>query len=172
MAQFPCRLSSTSSSTSKGPLCVSLLTSTSSLRSSPQLNVRPQQAAVPTEVHKVILFKDNVYEDFGFSVSDGLYEKGIFVAKVRSGGPADSSGTLLRQMDRILQINETRTADFDCCLAVPLIAAAGDKIELLITRSCAAAFETNSDDGEHTWTPGLYQGGGGAGGQTFRGGGG
>ena len=38
-------------------------------------------------------------------------------------------------MDRILQINETRTHDFDCCLAVPLIAAAGDKIELLITRN-------------------------------------
>ena len=35
---------------------------------------------VPMEVHRVTLFKDNVYEDFGFSVSDGLYEKGIFVS--------------------------------------------------------------------------------------------
>ena len=42
-------------------------------------------AAIPTEVQKVTLFKDNVYEDFGFSVSDGLYDKGIYVARVRSG---------------------------------------------------------------------------------------
>ena len=60
---------------------------------------------------------------------------GIYVARVRPGGPADNSVSLLRPMDRILQINETRTHDFDCCLAVPLIAAAGDKIELLITRN-------------------------------------
>ena len=70
-----------------------------------------------------------------FSVSDGLYDKSIYVARVRPGGPADNSVSLLKPMDRILQINETRTHDFDCCLAVPLIAAAGDKIELLITRN-------------------------------------
>ena len=40
------------------------------------------------------LFKDNVYEDFGFSLSDGLYEKGIFVNRIRKGGPADTSGLL------------------------------------------------------------------------------
>jgi len=83
----------------------------------------------------VTLFKDNVYEDFGFSVSDGLYDKGIYVARVRSGGPADNAVSLLRPMDRVLQINETRTHEFDCCLAVPLIAAAGEKLELLITRT-------------------------------------
>ncbi|KAH9363912.1 hypothetical protein HPB48_003203 [Haemaphysalis longicornis] len=33
-------------------------------------------APIPIEVHRVTLFKDKVYEDFGFSVSDGLYEKG------------------------------------------------------------------------------------------------
>ena len=89
---------------------------------------------VPMEVHRVTLFKDNVYEDFGFSVSDGLYEKGIFVNRVRAGGPADGCG-LLRPLDRILQINSTRTTDFDCCLAVPLIASAEDRIELVISRA-------------------------------------
>ena len=93
------------------------------------------KSRIPTEVHKVTLFKDNVYDDFGFSVSDGLYDKSIYVARVRPGGPADNSVSLLKPMDRILQINETRTHDFDCCLAVPLIAAAGEKIELLITRN-------------------------------------
>lgn len=33
------------------------------------------------------------------------------------------------------QVNEMKTQDFDCCLTVPLIAAAGDKIELIIQRT-------------------------------------
>eukprot|EP00096_Caligus_rogercresseyi_P005691 TRINITY_DN21671_c0_g1_i1.p1 TRINITY_DN21671_c0_g1~~TRINITY_DN21671_c0_g1_i1.p1 ORF type:complete len:258 (+),score=94.66 TRINITY_DN21671_c0_g1_i1:198-971(+) len=106
---------------------VSLLTPILS-RSSP-VPSRP----IPMEVHKVTLFKDKVYEDFGFSVSDGLYDKGIYINRIRKGGPAHSC-ELLQPFDRILQINETRTQEFDCCLAVPLIAAAGDKIELLVTR--------------------------------------
>lgn len=89
---------------------------------------------VPLEVHKVTLFKDKVYEDFGFSVSDGLYEKGIFINRIRKNGPADACG-LLKPLDRLLQINDARTNEFDCCLAVPLIAAAGDKIELLVART-------------------------------------
>ena len=103
--------------------------------------VRP----TPMEVHKVILFKDKVYEDFGFSVSDGLYEKGIFLNRIRKAGPADLSG-LLRPLDRILQINDTRTTEFDCCLAVPLIAAAGDKIELLVARTSKVFALRNSVD--------------------------
>lgn len=109
---------------------------------------------MPTEVHKVTLFKDNVYDDFGFSVSDGLFDKGIYVARVRPGGPADNAVNLLKPMDKILQINETRTHDFDCCLAVPLIAAAGDKIELLITRSGGGGSnsdnESNNEDNAST----------------------
>ena len=89
------------------------------------------EGSIPQEVNKVTLFKDPIFEDFGFSLSDGLYERGIFVAKIKEGGPADMSG-LLKPFDRILQINQTRTTDFDCCLAVPLIAAAGDKIDLLV----------------------------------------
>jgi hypothetical protein len=38
---------------------------------------------VPLEVVRVSLFKDPVYEDFGFSVSDGLYERGIFINRIR-----------------------------------------------------------------------------------------
>ena len=34
-----------------------------------------------------------------------------------------------------MQVNETRTYDFDCCLTVPLIAAAGDTIKLVIGRN-------------------------------------
>ena len=53
------------------------------------------------------LFKDQIYEDFGFSVSDGLYERGIYINRIRKGGPADESG-LLKPFDRILQINQVR----------------------------------------------------------------
>ena len=58
---------------------------------------------VPPEVHRVTLFKDNVYEDFGFSVSDCFHEKRVFVNHIRKGGPADLSA-VLRPLDRILQV--------------------------------------------------------------------
>lgn len=52
----------------------------------------------------VTLYKDNVYDDFGFSVSDGLYERGVYINRIRSGGPADIVG-LLKPFDRIMQVN-------------------------------------------------------------------
>ncbi|XP_042240486.1 glutamate receptor-interacting protein 2-like isoform X2 [Homarus americanus] len=86
------------------------------------------------QVYQVTLLKDRVYEDFGFSVSDGLYEKGVYVNRIRKGGPADRSG-VLKPFDRILQVNDTRTHDFDCCLTVPLMAAAGDRLVLVVSRN-------------------------------------
>lgn len=62
-------------------------------------------ASLPIEIHKVTLFKDQVYEDFGFSLSDGKYESGVFINSIRPGGPADISG-LIKPLDRILQVNE------------------------------------------------------------------
>ncbi|XP_075158861.1 glutamate receptor interacting protein isoform X2 [Haematobia irritans] len=85
-------------------------------------------------VFHVTLYKDKVYDDYGFSVSDGLYERGVFINRIRSGGPADKCG-MLKPFDRIMQVNEMKTQDFDCCLTVPLIAAAGDKIEMIIQRT-------------------------------------
>lgn len=52
----------------------------------------------------MILFKDPLYEDFGFSISDGLYERGVFLNRIRQGGPADKIG-LLKPYDRIIQVN-------------------------------------------------------------------
>ncbi|XP_047020257.1 glutamate receptor-interacting protein 1 isoform X2 [Helicoverpa zea] len=84
-------------------------------------------------VHHVILYKDAIYDDYGFSVSDGLYERGVYINRIRKGGPADIVG-LLRPYDRILQVNGTRTVDYDCCLTVPLIASAGDRLEIVVQR--------------------------------------
>ncbi|KAI1900019.1 hypothetical protein AGOR_G00067900 [Albula goreensis] len=87
----------------------------------------------PLELHKVTVMKDPESEDFGFSVSDGFLEKGVYVNVIRQEGPADQAG--LKPYDRILQVNHVRTRDFDCCLAVPLITEAGDKLELVISRN-------------------------------------
>uniref|UniRef100_A0A8C0VJY0 Glutamate receptor interacting protein 2 n=1 Tax=Cyanistes caeruleus TaxID=156563 RepID=A0A8C0VJY0_CYACU len=89
----------------------------------------------PLEFHKVCmtLHKDPESEDFGFSLSDGLLEKGVYVNMVRPDGPADQCG--LKPYDRVLQVNHIRTRDFDCCLAVPLISEAGDKLDLVISRN-------------------------------------
>ncbi|KAH0517506.1 Glutamate receptor-interacting protein 2 [Microtus ochrogaster] len=87
----------------------------------------------PLEMHRVTLHKDPVRNDFGFSVSDGLLEKGVYVHTVRVDGPAQHGG--LQPFDRLLQVNHVRTRDFDCCLAVPLLAEAGDILELVISRN-------------------------------------
>ncbi|KAL4824023.1 hypothetical protein H8958_012760 [Nasalis larvatus] len=83
--------------------------------------------------HVVTLHKDPMRNDFGFSVSDGLLEKGVYVHTVRPDGPAHRGG--LRPFDRVLQVNHVRTRDFDCCLAVPLLAEAGNVLELVISRN-------------------------------------
>ncbi|MBN3283493.1 GRIP2 protein, partial [Polyodon spathula] len=87
----------------------------------------------PLELHKVTVVKESDSDDFGFSVSDGFLEKGVYVNVIRPDGPADRGG--LKPYDRILQVNHVRTRDFDCCLAVPLITEAGDKLELVISRN-------------------------------------
>lgn len=60
--------------------------------------------SINADVYHVILYKDAVYDDYGFSVSDGLYEKGVYINRIRKGGPADIVG-LLKPYDRILQVS-------------------------------------------------------------------
>lgn len=51
---------------------------------------------------QVTIRKDLESRDFGFSVSDGLLEKGVYVNMIRPDGPADQAG--LKPFDRILQV--------------------------------------------------------------------
>uniref|UniRef100_A0A161M443 Glutamate receptor-interacting protein 1 isoform x2 n=1 Tax=Triatoma infestans TaxID=30076 RepID=A0A161M443_TRIIF len=74
-----------------------------------------------------------LFDDFGFSVSDGLYEKGVFVNTIKPGSPADMCG-MLKQYDKIIQVNDVPTHDLDCCLTVPLMASAGKKLTLTLVR--------------------------------------
>uniref|UniRef100_A0A8C8J7F5 PDZ domain-containing protein n=1 Tax=Oncorhynchus tshawytscha TaxID=74940 RepID=A0A8C8J7F5_ONCTS len=91
-----------------------------------------QETTSPTalELLKVTLRKDPDCGDFGFSVSDGFLEKGIYVNMIRPDGPANQAG--LKPYDRILQVNRVRTRDFDCFLTVSLITEAGDSLDLVI----------------------------------------
>lgn len=140
---------------------------------------------------QVMVIKDPESDDFGFSVSDGYLEKGVYVNMIRPDGPADRAG--LKPFDRILQVweqlslshsfgsfywrnkagmlkwdhsflaytytgypflsicvqvNHVRTRDFDCCLAVPLITEAGDRLELVISRNPLAS--DNPEDNNNT----------------------
>jgi len=52
---------------------------------------------------QLTLIKDNRGEDFGFSLSDGQMERGVFVHTVRPNGPAHRAG--LSPYDRILQVS-------------------------------------------------------------------
>ncbi|XP_027855473.1 glutamate receptor-interacting protein 1 isoform X13 [Xiphophorus couchianus] len=103
----------------------------------------------PVELHKLTLEKASDLEDFGFSVSDGLLDRGVYVNNIRPGGPAERGG--LRAYDRILQINHVRTRDFDCCLVVPLIAESPNRLEVVISRnpssSSTATPLANHNDG-------------------------
>ncbi|KAM9705565.1 glutamate receptor-interacting protein 1 isoform 10-T10 [Menidia menidia] len=94
----------------------------------------------PVELHKLTLEKASDLEDFGFSVSDGLLDRGVYVNNIRPGGPAERGG--LRAYDRILQINHVRTRDFDCCLVVPLIAESPNHLELVISRNLSSSSPT------------------------------
>lgn len=57
-----------------------------------------QDAPLP----QLTLRRDPWREDFGFSVSDGIQQAGVFVHSVRPQGPAQRGG--LRPLDRVLQV--------------------------------------------------------------------
>ncbi|XP_040493168.1 glutamate receptor-interacting protein 1 isoform X2 [Ursus maritimus] len=99
--------------------------------------IKEVMSPTPVELHKVTLYKSSDMEDFGFSVADGLLEKGVYVKNIRPAGPGDLGG--LKPYDRLLQVNHVRTRDFDCCLVVPLIAESGNKLDLVISRNPLAS---------------------------------
>ena len=55
----------------------------------------------PAQIFKATLSRKNE-PDFGLSLSDGVYEKGVYVSAIRPGGPAQQADLL--PFDRILQV--------------------------------------------------------------------
>lgn len=56
----------------------------------------------PVQLHKIKMVKDPGSEDFGFGLSDGMYEKGVYISGVKEESLAEKAG--LNQFDRILQV--------------------------------------------------------------------
>uniref|UniRef100_A0A0B6Y5Z7 PDZ domain-containing protein n=1 Tax=Arion vulgaris TaxID=1028688 RepID=A0A0B6Y5Z7_9EUPU len=87
----------------------------------------------PVQLQRVVLEKSWPAEDFGFSISDGLYDRGVYVSAVKNGSLAEKAG--LRSLDRILQVDKIKTREFDCRLTVPLIGGAGKQLSLIVCRN-------------------------------------
>ncbi|KAG8128079.1 hypothetical protein E2320_014950, partial [Naja naja] len=68
---------------------------------SPARKSNPKSSGEVQDNNNMTIYKDLETEDFGFSVSDGLLEKGVYVNMIRPGGPADQCG--LKPYDRVLQ---------------------------------------------------------------------
>ncbi|XP_012575905.1 PREDICTED: glutamate receptor-interacting protein 1 isoform X4 [Condylura cristata] len=112
--------------------------------------IKEIMSPTPVELHKVTLYKGSDVEDFGFSVADGLLEKGVYVKNIRPAGPGDLGG--LKPYDRLLQVNHVRTRDFDCCLVVPLIAESGNKLDLVISRNPLASQKSMEQTLPREWS--------------------
>ena len=56
-------------------------------------------------MHVVELWRPGRNVSFGFSISDGLYEPGVYVRNIQPGGLADQSGQL-RALDRLVQVRK------------------------------------------------------------------
>jgi len=56
----------------------------------------------PIELMKVTLVKSCDNDDFGFSVCDGVFEKGVYIGAIRRTGPAADA---LKPFDRVLQVS-------------------------------------------------------------------
>ncbi|WAR26106.1 GRIP1-like protein [Mya arenaria] len=87
----------------------------------------------PIQLHRVTLLKESAGEDFGFGVSDSVQSKGVYISAIRPGSVADVMG--LKEFDRILQINKKRIRDYDCSAAIPLIADAGNCLDIVVCRN-------------------------------------
>ena len=101
----------------------------------------------PIELFRVTLYKYHDKDNFGFSLSDGVYEKGVYISAIRPGGPADKCGNML-PFDRVLQINNVRLQDQDCSEAIPLIARSGNEVSIVISRNPLAG---QGEEGSDIW---------------------
>ncbi|GFN84601.1 glutamate receptor-interacting protein 2 [Plakobranchus ocellatus] len=87
----------------------------------------------PLQLQQIVLEKKSPLDDFGFSLSDAVDDKGVYVSSVRSGSLADAAG--LKSYDRLLQVNKTKTKESDCATVVPLIAQTGKRLSLVVCRN-------------------------------------
>ncbi|CAG5111732.1 Oidioi.mRNA.OKI2018_I69.chr2.g6007.t2.cds [Oikopleura dioica] len=85
---------------------------------------------------RAIVFKDLELGTFGFSVSDGVDEQGVFVNSIKPDGPAARAGVL--PFDRILQINNIRCNEMQSQAVLAAIQQSGNRLRLQLSRNPAS----------------------------------
>ena len=121
--------------------------------------------------HVIHLHKDSSHADFGFSLSDGFGEPGVYVKSIHAGGLAEQNGEM-QPFDRIMkvmtaliitcnnyhclrlkspslfltthhyQMNDIMVRDYDCCRVVPILQELQDDVTLVIVRNSLAKQRT------------------------------
>lgn len=66
-------------------------------------NVLTLYCPTPIQVQKIKLTRNTLDEGFGFGLSDGMFEKGVYVSGVKKDSIADKCG--LKPFDRLLQVS-------------------------------------------------------------------
>ncbi|KAI6661174.1 glutamate receptor-interacting protein 1 [Oopsacas minuta] len=83
------------------------------------------------EVMKVQLYKQEK-QSFGFSISDGNGNMGVFVKNVDAGSAADRGD--LKPLDKLLAINGITIKELDCNRTLKLLKSSKDNLELVVSR--------------------------------------
>ncbi|XP_065067097.1 glutamate receptor-interacting protein 2-like isoform X2 [Rhopilema esculentum] len=84
-----------------------------------------------TSTHRIVLTKNEFDKDFGFSISERIDGKGIYVNSIQSN--TGKSGKL-KKYDRIMQVNGINTRELTCDQVVPLLQRAGRRLQLVVQR--------------------------------------
>lgn len=107
---------------------------------------------------EVTLDKDHRFGDFGFSISDSVNSKGIFVNKVRNS----SIGPYLKPYTQIYQINNIDTSNMECSQVYKLLSneqSNKDRMRLVISKSPKYKEKLFSDGSEfENGDEGLFNG--------------
>jgi hypothetical protein len=94
-------------------------------------NNRASTISLLEELILTSLQRSTESDGFGFSLSNGVYESGIYVGAVKHDGPAAEK---LQPFDRILKVNGVKVIDLTCADVVPLIAQSGRQLDLVVSR--------------------------------------
>ncbi|ESN98797.1 hypothetical protein HELRODRAFT_188911 [Helobdella robusta] len=92
-------------------------------------HVNPERLSqTPIEIIRAILSKRKDADSFGFGLSNGVHEPGVFVCGIMAGGAADN---ILQLYDKVLQVNKVNIKNLSSNEVVDLIKKAGDILELV-----------------------------------------
>jgi len=84
-----------------------------------------------TTTHRIVITKKEYDEDFGFSISERIDGRGIYIKSIQAS--IGGSGKL-KKYDRLLQVNGINTRELACDDVIPLLQRAGRRLQLVVER--------------------------------------